>query len=178
MAAARRSQLRTLCLHPDGTGSYGRAEVGDLKGRVQVLTAQEAAELMENAEPISAVLPDKVLEDAVLEHMGGMLAEHSGTFITDFATRPEDVARLLDGLHNLPETSPLAAFYDTDDSTFRGLQELVMDLLDAEEALGEALGDAVYGDHRTIFTPADLQALIDATRPDRFATDEDDEEPV
>ena len=51
------------------------------------------------------------------------------------------------------------------DASLRALQNHVLAILMGEEAVREALEDAVYADQRTIFTPDELQALIDATRP-------------
>ena len=166
MAAARQSPLMTLCLHPDGTGSYEGAETSHLTGRKQPrsLTPAEAEALLESAVPLNEIVPERVLEDAVLQLMGGLLSENDLVYV-DPQSHPDDFARLSDGLHTLPETSPLARFYEEDDASLRGLQNHVLALLMGEEAVRKALEDAVYADQRTIFTPDELQALIDATRP-------------
>jgi hypothetical protein len=164
MAAARRSKPMTLCFHPDGTGDYGGAEVGNLKGTHRTVASDEARELVANAEPISDVLSLHVLEDAVLMGMAGLMAENGLTYVSP-DIYPDDFGRIYDRLANLPETSAFASMYAEGDPTLKRLQDIVAGLLGPETALREALYDKVTGEQHHIFAPQDLQALIDATRP-------------
>ena len=91
IAAARQSPLQTLCLHPDGTGAYGGAATSHLTGREQTrsLTPAEAEALLESADPLNEIVPERMIEDAVLQLMGGLLTENDLVYV-DPQSRPDD----------------------------------------------------------------------------------------
>jgi hypothetical protein len=164
MAAARQFQLATLCLHPDGTAAYGYAELGDAKGTERSVTPAEAEALLSSARPIEEILPDQVLEEAALSIMAGLVTMNAWTYVDPEAC-PEEFVRIADALSHLSPASSFARFAAEEDSTLRGFQDFVMDILSEETPLGQVLEEAVYVDERTLFTPQELRAMIDATRP-------------
>jgi len=159
----RHNPLMTLCLHPDGSGSYGGAEAGVPKAtsRTVLLTPDEAAELLEASEPyVPEGVHIKEVEDAVWRVMAGLIAENA-FFSVEPQTRPEDFLWLYDRLAALPASSPQADIYAAGDPTLRRLQDLVMELLGGDGRLEELLADALAAEEQTVFTPQDLQALLD-----------------
>src|SRR6266852_9418478 len=75
---ARKMPLRTVCIHPDGTSSYGGAETAHIKGKVtrDMINAEEAAEMLATSDPTADVLSPKDIEDALLLALAGPIAEN------------------------------------------------------------------------------------------------------
>jgi len=142
LAAARHYPLRPLCLHPDGTGEYGGAEVGNLKGTIHSLTSDEAEEILVSAEPLAHALPLEVLEERALSGMAGLLAEQ-GLWPVSPDMYPDEFFWIYYRLANLPETSEFASVFAEGDPALRRLQDIVLGILEHEEALREVLYDAV-----------------------------------
>jgi hypothetical protein len=156
---ARKMPLRTVCIHPDGTSSYGGAETANMKGRVtrHMMTPDEAKEMLATRDPITDVLPPKDIEDALLLALAGPIAEnlHCSVHPQDY---PQEFAHAYDRLLDLPDTSPLVAL--DDDLRLTAIQALIIDLLDAaDEDLRGALLEVLAQRH--VLTPAVIQALIE-----------------
>jgi hypothetical protein len=162
MTAARGGPFLTLCFHPDGSGSYGGAETGAIKSRTtsRLGTPEEAGAMLAAAAPATDLVSTKTLEDAVLTTLAGPIAAHFNCYVRH-ADDPETFLRVLDLLHSLPASSSLAVFYAEAkrDPDLRGLQDLVIDLLESEEDFSNALGYAVCEEGRHAFTPHELQGM-------------------
>jgi len=158
VAIARQMPLRTVCIHPDGTSSYGGAETANIKGRVvrPMMTPDEAEEMLATSYPIT----EKRLEEALLLALAGPLAENLHCPVHP-SVYPEEFAYAYDRLLDLPDTSPLVAH--DDDLRLTALQHLIIDLLDAaDEDLSEALLAVLVQRH--VLTPPVIQALMENPR--------------
>jgi hypothetical protein len=167
---ARMMPLRTVCIHPDGTSSYGGAETANTKGRVtqRMVSPEETEEMLADVTPIANILAPKGIEDALLLALAGPLAENLHCYVSP-QDYPQEFAYAYDQLLDLPDTSPLVAH--DDDLRLTAIQDLIIDLLDAADAdLSAALLEVL--EQRHVLTPADLQALIEAHAPG----DEEDED--
>jgi hypothetical protein len=158
MAIARKIPLRTVCIHPDGTSSYGGAETANIKGRVvrHMMAPDEAEELLATGPPITDMLLPKRIEDSLLLALAGPIAEnlHHAVNPQDY---PQEFAHAYDRLLDLPDTSPLVAH--DDDLRLTAIQTLIIDLLDAaDEDLSSALLAVLAQRH--VLTPPVIQALI------------------
>lgn len=163
----RKMPLRTVCIHPDGTSSYGVAETAHIKGKVtrDMINAEEAAEMLATSDPTADVLSPKDIEDALLLALAGPIAENLHCYVNP-QDYPEEFAHAYDRLLDLPDTSPLVAL--DDDLRLTGMQDLIIDLLDAaNEDLSDALLEVLAQRH--VLTPTVIQALIEH----RGQTDDD-----
>jgi hypothetical protein len=159
VAIARQIPLRTVCIHPDGTSSYGGAETTNIQGKVtrHMMTREEAEEIQATGHPITDSLSPKRIEDALLLALAGPLAEnlHCAVNPEDY---PQEFAHAYDRLLDLPDTSPLVAH--DEDLRLTAIQHLIIDLLDAaDEDLRGALLEVLAQRH--ILTPAVIQALME-----------------
>jgi hypothetical protein len=162
VAIVREAPLRTVCVHPDGSSSYGGAEVANIKSKSEQrdITPAEERQMLEEARPITDMLAPKAVEDSILIALAGAIAEGLCWYVSP-ADFPEAFARAYDRLGDLPETSPLALLVDEDDPALRRIQELVIDLLTSrDDDLYEDLVKALKERH--VLTPADIQTLIEA----------------
>jgi hypothetical protein len=165
---ARMMPLRTVCIHPDGTSSYGRAETANAQWRVtnHMVSPGEAEAMLADVPPLAGMLAPKDIEDALLLALAGPIAENLHCSVSP-QNYPEEFAYAYDRLIELPDTSPLVAH--DDDLRLTAIQDLIIDLLDAaDEDLSAALLDVLEQWH--VLTPADLQALIEA-----YATGEEED---
>jgi hypothetical protein len=124
---ARQMPLRTVCTHPDGSSSYGGAEIANIKATStrRMVTPEEAREMLDTATSMADVFPQKILEDAVLLTLAGPIAENYGCYIS-LDDYPEEFGRAYDRVSNLPDTSPLVQ----SDNDLGAIQEMIMDILD------------------------------------------------
>ena len=156
---ARQMPLRTVCIHPDGTSSYGGAETANIKGRVtrRMVTPEEAGEMLATVHPLTDVLPPKHIEDSLLLALAGPIAENLHGYVSP-QNYPQEFAHAYDRLLDLPDTSPLVAH--DDDLRLTAIQDLIIDLLDAaDEDLSGALLEVLAQRH--VLTPAMIQALME-----------------
>ena len=170
VAIARMMPLQTVCIHPDGTSSYGGADTANTRENVtqRVVPPEEAGEMPVDVPPLANILAPKGIEDALLLALAGPLAAnlHCAVSPQDY---PQEFAYAYDRLLDLPDTSLLVAH--DDDLRLTAIQALIIDLLDAaDEDLSAALLAGL--EQRHVLTPADLQALIEAHAP---GEEEDDE---
>jgi hypothetical protein len=164
---AGKMPLRTVCIHPDGTSSYGGAEIAHIKGKVtrDMINAEEAAEMLATSDPTADVLSPKDIEDALLLALAGPIAENLHCYVNP-QDYPEEFAYAYDRLLDLPDTSPLVAL--DDDLRLTAIQDLIIDLLDAaNEDLSDALLEVLAQRH--VLTLTVIQALIEH----RGQTDDD-----
>ncbi len=160
---ARLMPLRTVCIHPDGTSSYGGADTANTQGRVtqRMVTSEETEEMLADVPPLADILTPKDIEDALLLALAGPLAEHLHCSVSP-QDYPQEFAYAYDRLLDLPDTSLLVTH--DDDLRLTAIQDLLIDLLDAaDEDLSAALLEGLEQQH--VLTPADLQALIEAHAP-------------
>jgi len=146
VAIMRGAPLQTVCVPPDGTRGYGRADVANIESRSErrEITPAEA---------------QKMIEDNILIALAGPIIENLYAYVS-FADCPELFPGLYDRLGALPETSPLALLVDEDDPALTRIQDLVIDLLNSRGDLEEALQEALKERH--FLTPADIRALMEA----------------
>jgi hypothetical protein len=132
VAIARMMPLQTICIHPDGTSSYGGTETANTKESVtqHMVTPEEAEEMLANVTPLADILTPKDIEDALLLALAGPLAEnlHCSVSPQDY---PQEFAYAYDRLLDLPDTSLLVAH--DDDLRLTAIQDLIIDLLDAAD---------------------------------------------
>jgi hypothetical protein len=170
MIIARMMPLRMVCIHPDGTSSYGGAETADLQGTVtqRMVTPEEAEERLADVTLLADILAPKDIEDALLLALAGPIAENLYCYVSP-QDYPQEFADAYDRLLDLPDTSPLVA--SDEDLRLTAIQDLIIDLLNAaDEDLSIALLEVL--EQRHVLTPADLQALIETHAP----RDEEDED--
>src|SRR6266446_7165066 len=102
--------LRTVCIHPDGTSSYGRADIVDAPGRGtrHMVSPGEAEAMLAAVPPLADMLAPKDIEDALLLALAGPIAENLYCYVhpQDY---PQEFADAYDRLLNLPDTSLLVA---------------------------------------------------------------------
>jgi hypothetical protein len=156
---ARTMPLQTVCIHPDGTSSYGGAKTADIKGTVtqRMVPPKEAEEMLADVTPLADLLTPKDIEDTLLLALAGPIAENLHGYVhpQDY---PQEFAHAYDRLLDLPDTSPLVA--SDDDLRLTAIQDLIIDLLDAaDEDLSGALLAVL--EQRHVLTPAVIQALIE-----------------
>jgi len=146
---ARQMPLRTVCIHPDGTSSYGGADTGIIQRQVtrRMVTPEEAEEM----------LPPEHIEDALLVALAGPIAENLHCYVNP-QDYPQEFAHAYDRLLALPDTSSLVAL--DHDLRLTAIQDLIISLLDAaDEDLRSALLEVLVQRH--ILTPVMIQALIE-----------------
>jgi hypothetical protein len=156
---ARTIPLRTVCIHPDGTSSYGGAETANIRtGATQRLVSpEEAEEMLADVTPIAHILAPKDIEDALLLALAGPIAENLHGYVRP-QDYPQEFAHAYDRLLDLPDMSPLVAH--DDDLRLTAIQDLVIDLLNsADEDLRSALLEVL--EQRHVLTPAVIQALME-----------------
>jgi len=154
---ARQMPLRTVCIHPDGTSSYGGADTATIHGRVtrRMVTPEETPEMLATVHPTTDVLPPTRIEDALLLALAGPIAENLHGYVSP-QDYPEEFAYAYNRLLDLPDTSPLVAH--DDDLRLTAIQDLIIDLLNAaDEDLRGALLEVLVQRH--VLTPAVIQAL-------------------
>ena len=159
VAIARKMPLRTVCIHPDGTSSYGGAETANIQGKAtrHMMPQEEAEEMLATSHSITDFLPPKRIEDSLLLALAGPIAEklHCSVNPQDY---PQEFAYAYDRLLDLPDTSPLLAH--DNDLRLTAIQNLIIDLLDAaDEDLSGALLAVLAQRH--ILTPTVIQALME-----------------
>jgi hypothetical protein len=156
---ARKMPLQTVCIHPDGTSSYGEADTATIKGRVtrRMVTPEEAEEMLAAVHPTTDVPPPKRIEDLLLLALAGPIAENLHCYVSP-QDYPQEFAYAYDRLLDLPDTSSLVA-YDND-LRLTAIQDLIINLLNsADEDLSGALLEVLVQRH--VLTPAVIQALLE-----------------
>ena len=159
VAIACQMPLRTVCIHPDGTSSYGGAETANIQGKVtrHMMPPDEPEERLATGHPLTDVLPPKRIEDSLLLALAGPIAENLHCYVNP-QDYPQEFAHAYDRLLDLPDTSPLVAH--DDDLRLTAIQRLIIDLLDAaDEDLSGALLEVLAQRH--VLTPAVMQALME-----------------
>lgn len=158
VALARTMPLCTVCIHPDGTSSYGGAEIAPMQGggTPPLMPPDAAEELLATGQFSADILPSKRLEDALLLALAGPIAENLHCAVNPQAY-PQEFAYAYDRLLDLPDTSSLVAH--DNDLRLSAIQQLIIDLLDAaDEDLSSALLEGLAQRH--VLTPAEIQALM------------------
>jgi hypothetical protein len=133
------------CLHPDGTYGYGpEAAPGirrEFRGWVMTRTLTMPAEVqaflhaMGPQQPLHEVMGDAAIEHKIYRTLAGLLYATYHPLapphpLIDFQARfRQESASIMDCLSNLSPASPLARYYDEDDTNFTALQRHVWELL-------------------------------------------------
>jgi hypothetical protein len=165
VALVRAYPLRTVCVHPDGTGSWGGAEVHQL-GTVQEerATPERAQELL-SLRPAADSVDVAVIEAVCWLTLAGPIAANGHCFVA-LDDCPEEFARTLDALSDLPEGHRLRvqAYDEAQDSTLHWLQGEIITLLEPAAHITEGLSERLQEAHW--LAPAALMSLWDeSARP-------------
>ena len=161
VALGRTLPLRTACVHPDGSGSWGGAE-DPPRGTVRevCVTPERAAELL-SAPGVADQLEPSLIEAVCWLTLAGPIAAHDNWYVR-FEDYPEAFDRTLDALADLPDGHPLRRGYEEQqDRDLRWLQDEIITLLEtaAVTALPTALYEGLREEHW--LSPAAMRRLWD-----------------
>jgi hypothetical protein len=162
VALVRSLPLRTVCVHPDGSGSWGGAEA-PRRGTVESVsvTPERAAELL-SLPRAAEILDVEVIEAVCWITLAGPLAANWNCYVRGEDCRDE-LSRTLDALSDLPEGHPLrvqaSESDEAEDIPLRWLQGEILTLLerwvDGTSTLSRALREAHW------LSPAAMKRLWD-----------------